>query len=240
MFEGLRDALIWVASWVVDRRLHSEQAFRILFLIAFAVVATLLILYWKDLAFRSSAIRRRFLSGERYAGRYLQALWRNNEVRYSFVDIFYNPRRRGYEVRGRTYTSSGQRLGDFKSAYVRFPSRKDANIEFIWRGSGSAQGFARMTLEDSADHYIQGKGQVITFDVWPRAYPLRFKPLHDHHVREALGVSAPASSREEPDFVKKFHQVFGPSVMEGFGGGAKADAKAEAQPATGTALVVQR
>ena len=76
MFEVIRDALIWIMSWVVDRRLHTEEAFRLLFLIALSVLATLLTIYWKNLAYRSSRIRRRLMPEERYAGRYLQALGR--------------------------------------------------------------------------------------------------------------------------------------------------------------------
>ncbi len=239
MFEVIRDALIWIMSWVLDRRPHGEEAFRLLFLIAFSVLATLLTFYWKDLAYRSSAIRRRLMPEERFAGRYLQAIWRNGEVRYSFVNIFYNAKRRRYEVAGRTYSPAGEELTDFKSAYVLFPSDKDANIEFIWRASNSSQGYTRMTLEDSDEDYIQGDGLVITFDAWPRAYPVRFKHLNDNHVREALGVRSPVDSSEEPDFVRKFHAAFGARVMEGFGGAAKAQAKAEGQPVTEISLVTQ-
>jgi hypothetical protein len=237
--EVIWDALIWIMSWVVDRRLHSEQAFRLLFLIAFSVFATLLALYWKDLAYRSSAIRRRLLPGERFAGRYLQAVWRNGEVRYSFVNIFYNARRRRYEAAGRTYSAAGEKLNDFNSTYVLFPSGKDVDIEFIWRSRNALRGYTRMTLEDSNEDYIQGDGLVITFNAWPRAYPVRFKHLHDHYVRKALGVRSPTSSSEEPDFVRKFHAAFGAHVMEGFGGAAKAEAKAEAQPLEESTLITQ-
>ena len=223
MFEVIAGALIWIMSWVVDRRLHSEQAFRLLFLIAFSIFATWLIIHWKSLAYRSPRIRRRMMPEERYAGRYLQALWRQGEVRYSFVDIFYNPRRRRYEVAGRTYDLAGRELTNFKSGHVFFPSEKDANIEFIWQARNSSEGYTRMTLEGSDEDYIQGDGHIITFDAWPRSYPLQFKHLHDHHVREALGIRSPLNSSEEPDFVRKFHAAFGAQVMESFGGTAKAE-----------------
>ena len=93
--EAIWDALIWIMSWAVDRRLHSDQAFRLLFLIASGVLTTSLAFSWKDLAYRFSAVRRWLMRGERFAGRYLQALWRNGEVRYSFVNIFYNARGAG-------------------------------------------------------------------------------------------------------------------------------------------------
>jgi hypothetical protein len=241
MFEVIRDALVWIMSWVLDRRPHGDEAFRLLFLIAFSVLATWLTIYWRNLAYRSSSIRRRLMPDERYAGRYLQALWRNGELRYSFVHIFYNGKRRRYEVAGRTYSPEGKELADFKSHYVVFPSEKDANIEFIWHASNSSQGYTRMTLEDSDEDYIQGDGLVISFDAWPRAYPVRFKHLHDHHVRKALGVRSPTESSEEPEFVKRFHAAFGEHVMEGFGGAAKAEAKAKAEvrPLTANALVTQ-
>jgi hypothetical protein len=223
--EAIWDSLIWIMSWAVDRRLHSEQALRLLFLMAFSAVVTILALYWKDLAYRSSAIRRRLMRGERYAGRYLQALWRNGEVRYSFVNIFYNARGRRYEVAGRTYSPAGEKLNDFSSTYVLFQSSKDADIEFIWQARNASRGYTRMTLEDSKEDYIQGDGLVITFSSWPRAYPVRFKHLHDHYVRNALGVRSPTTPGEEPDFVRKFHAAFGTHVMEGFGGAAKDEAQ---------------
>ena len=227
MFEAIRDALIWIMSWAVDRRLHSEEALRLLFLVGLSVLATLLVLYWKGVARRSQAFRRKFVPQERYAGRYLQALWCNGELRYSFVRIFYNPRRRRYEIAGRTYSPAGQELTYFDATYVSFPSGKDANIEFIWRAGNSSQGYTRMTLEDSDEDYIQGNGHVISFGAWPRAYPMRFKHLHDHYVREALGVRSPMDSSEAPDFIRKFHAAFGAHVMEGFGGAAKAEAQSQ-------------
>jgi len=209
-----------------------EEAFRFLFVIALSVLATLLILHWKGIAYRSSAIRRRFLRQERYAGRYLQALWRDGEVRYSFLNIFYNPRRRRYEIAGRTYNPAGEQLADFAAAHVFVPAGKDPAIEFIWRASDFLRGFTRMTLEDCDEDYIQGGGVVITFDAWPRAYPVRFKHLLARHVLVALGVRSPIDSSEEPDFVRKFHAAFGASVMEGFGGAAKT----KAQPVTESSL----
>ena len=229
MFEVIRDALVWIMSWVLDRRPHEGEAFRLLFLIGFSVLATWIALYWRDLAYRSHTIRRRLMPEERYAGRYLQALWRQGEVRYSFVNIFYNGRRRRFEIAGRTYSPAGEELTDFQSTYVRFPSEKDANIEFIWHAGKGSRGYTLMTLEDNDEDYIQGDGSVITFGAWPRSYPIRFKHLHDHHVHKALGVRSPANSREEPEFVKKFHAKYGGVVLEGFGGQAKAE-PAAAEP----------
>ncbi len=231
MFEVIRDALIWIMSWVLDRRPHGGEAFRLGFLIAFSVLATWLTIYWKNLAYRSSTIRRRLMPDERYSGRYLQALWRQGEIRYSFVHVFYNARSHRFEVAGRTYNPKGDELGTFQSTYVRFPSEKDANIEFIWRASNNSSGYTRMTLENSDEEYIQGHGSVIVFDGWPKSYPVRFKHLHDHHVREALGVRSPKSSAEEPEFIRKFHASYGERVIEGFGGPEKENAKAAAEPA---------
>ena len=224
MFEFIRDALIWITSWVLDRRPHSGEAFRLLFLIAFSVLATWLAFHWRTFVCRYATVRRRLMPDERYAGRYLQALWRQGEIRYSFVNIFYNWRRRRFEVAGRTYNPAGEVLATFQSANVRFPSGKDANIEFVWRTRDNATGFTRMTLEDSDEDYIQGHGSVITFDGWPKSYPVRFKHLHDQHVRGALGVGSPASSADEPDFIRKFHARYGEHVMEGFGGAGKGQA----------------
>jgi len=43
-----------------------------------------------------------------------------------------------------------------------------------------------------------------------------FKHLHDGHVRQALGISVPAHSSEEPRFIRKFHAKLGDAVREGF------------------------
>lgn len=218
MFEVLRDALIWIMSWVLDRRPHGPEAFRLLFLIAFSIAATALTFYWKDLAYRSSAVRRRLMPEERYAGRYLQAVWRRGELRYSFINIYYNSKRRRFELWGRSYTPDGEEVTAFKSNYVLFPSEKDANIEFIWQAGNGSTGYTRMTLEDGDEDYIQGDGHIMTFAATPEAYPLQFKHLHDGHVREALGVHSPSHASEEPAFVRKFHGMYGARVAEGFAG----------------------
>ncbi len=228
MFEVIRDAFIWVLSWAVDRRLHSEEALRLLFLVGSGVAATLLFLYWRRFACRFHMFRRRLMPEDRYAGRYLQALWRNNELRYSFVTIFYNTRRRDYDVNGRTYSPAGQPLTEYKSTYVILPSRKEGAIEFFWRTPNASQGYTQMTLQESDHDYIQGGGRVVTLDAWPVAYPIRFKHMDDRYVREALGVHSPANASEEPEFIRKFHERFGAQVMEGFGGGAKPQTLAEA------------
>ena len=218
MFEVIHDALIWTTSLVPWRPLGGG-AFRPFFLIALSILAAVLVFSWKGLAYRLPPIRRSLLPEERYAGRYLQALWRKGEVRYSIVRIFYNARRRRYEVTGRTYSTAGRKLSDFKSADVLLPpTGKDGTIEFVWRSGSSSKGYTSMTLEESGDDYIQGDGRVITFGTWPMAYPVLFKLLHDHHVRKALGVRSPIHPAEEPEFVKKFHAAFGENVMEGFGG----------------------
>ena len=50
-------------------------------------------------------------------------------------------------------------------------------------------------------------------------------------------MRSPVNSSEEPEFVKRFHAAFGAHVMEGFGGAAKGEAKAKAQPLMPNALV---
>ncbi len=223
MFEIIRDALIWVMSWVLDRRPHGGEAFRLLFLIAFSVLATWLTFYWKNLAYRYEPIRRRLVPEERFAGRYFQVVWRRGEPRYSFVHIFFNPRRRRHEVEGRSYDPEGKELTDFKSNYVLFPSEKDANIEFIWQANNGSAGYTRMTLEDGDEDYMQGSGHMMTFAAEPEARPLKFKHLHDNHVRSALGVGAPATAADEPEFVRKFHAMYGADVIRSFQGPAKAE-----------------
>lgn len=224
MFEVIREALIWIMSWVLDRRPHGGEAFRLLFLIAFTALATWLSFYWKDLAYRSPTIRRRLLPEERYAGRYLQAVLRGGEVRYSIVNIYFNRTKKRFEVAGRTYGSGGDDLSFFGSHYVIFPSDKDENIEFIWQGRRASAGYTRMTLIGSDEDYIQGDGLVMTFHTQPKVYPIRFKHLHDRFVREALGVHSPVHADEEPEFIRKFHAMYGGAVKEGLSGAERAAA----------------
>jgi hypothetical protein len=224
MFEVISSALIWIMSWVLDRRPHGGEALRLILLILLTGFATWLGLYWRDLAYRSPSIRRRLLPEERYAGRYLQAVWHGGAPRYTIVNIYYNRERKRFEVAGRVYSPAGEELSSFKSSYMLFPSSKDDNIEFVWQGSRSASGYTRMTLEDSDEDYIQGDGLVMTFDAKPKAYPIRFKHLHEHYVREALGVRSPAHPSEEPEFIRKFHAMYGGAVKEGFAAAEKAEA----------------
>jgi hypothetical protein len=216
MFEVIQEALIWIMSWMLDRRPHGGEALRLLLLIAITGVATWLSLYWRDLAYRSSAMRRRLLPEERYAGRYLQAIWRSGKVRYAIVNIYYNGRKRRFEVAGRNYSPAGDEVSSFRSAYVLFPSDSDNFIEFIWQGSGASTGYTRMALEDSDEDYVEGEGHMVTLHARPDTYPIRFKKLHDRYVRPALGVNSPAHPFEEPAFIRKFNKMYGASVEEGF------------------------
>jgi hypothetical protein len=216
MFEVIGEALIWIMSWVLDRRPQGGEAFRLFLLISFTAAATWLTIYWRDLAYRSPTMRRRLLPNERYAGRYLQAVWRGDEVRYAIINIFFNRAKKRFEVAGRTYNSEGDALSAFKSAYVLFPAEKDDNIEFIWQGTRADSGYTRMTVEGGDENYVQGVGFVMRFDAnKPKAYPLRFKHLHDQFVKDALGVHPPVNAAEEPEFVKTFHAMYGEAAKAG-------------------------
>ncbi len=216
MYEVIRGALIWIMSGVLDRQPEGSEALRMLLLALFPGIATWAGVNWRDLAFRSPAIRRTLLPDERYAGRYLQAVWRAGEVRYAIVHIYYNRRKKRFEALGRNYNSSGEEVSSFRSNYMLFPSDKDENIEFIWQGSRAASGYTRMRVESSDEDYIEGDGYVMTFGQKPKTFPILFKHLHDSHVRQALGVSVPVHSSEEPRFIRKFHAKLGDAVREGF------------------------
>lgn len=216
IFEVVREALIWAMSWVLERQPQSGEAFRLFFLILFTGIATALSFYWRDLVYRSPSIRKKLLPDERYAGRYLQAVWRSDEVRYAIIHIYFNRRKRRFEALGRNYNTSGEEISSFKANYMLFPSDKDENIEFIWQGNRAASGYTRMRVETSDEDYIEGDGFVMSFGQNPKAYPLLFKHLHNRHVRQALGVDAPAHAAEEPRFIKKFHAKLGGAVREGF------------------------
>jgi len=227
MFEVMRDALIWLMSWVLDKPPQGGEAFRLLFLIIFSVFATWLSLYWRDLAYRSPMIRRRFKPEERYAGRYFQAVWQKGDLRYAFVNIFFDWRARRYKAAGRAYGADGTELASFSSSYVRFPSEKDAEIEFMWKSNSGVSGYTRQGIEDSDEDLIQGDGLVVHIDGEICSYPMKFKHMHERYVREALGVAAPKDSAQEPNFVRLFNLRYGPIVRAGF----SSPAKAEPEPA---------
>jgi hypothetical protein len=216
MFDVVREALIWLMSWILDRRPHGTEAFRVLSLLVFSVLATWITLYWKDLAYRSPAMRRRLIPDERYAGRYLQAVWRGGAVNYTLVDIYFNPVRKRHEVTGRTYDAAGKSVSAFRSGYMLFPSEKDNNIEFIWQGAGNASGYTRMSIEASQPGFIEGEGFVMTFEAEPKAFPLQFKLLRDDYVRNDLGVPVPRQADEEARFVLLFNAKFGALIKNKF------------------------
>ena len=208
--------LIWAMGLVLDREPQGGEAFRLLLLLLFTGVAAWLSFYWRDLALRSRFLRKRFRPDERYAGRYLQAVYRGGEIRYAIIHIFFNGRKRRFEAHGRAYDSSGKEVSAFQSGHIFFPTDKDENIEFIWGGKRAATGYTRMKVDGPDRDYIEGDGFIITFEQSPKTYPIRFKHLHSGHVRHSLGIDAPAHPSEEPGFIKKFHAELGETVRHGF------------------------
>ena len=164
----------------------------------------------------SPGIRRRLLPEERYAGRYLQAVSREDGVRYAIINIFYNPRRRRYEAAGRVYSPSGDQVSAFKSSTMIFPSDKDGSIEFVWQGNRAASGYTRMRVETEDEDYIEGDGTVQTLGPKPKVFPILFKHLHDAHVRQAIGIGTPLNAAAEPAFVRTFHAQLGDAVKAAF------------------------
>jgi hypothetical protein len=216
MIEVIREALIWAMGWILDRQPEGFEPFRLLLLIIFTGLVTWLSFYWRSFALRSPGIRKRLMPEERYTGKYLQAVNRENGVRYSIVHIYYNPRRRRFEVAGRNYEPSGEKVSAFTSSYLIFPSDKDNTIEFVWKGDRSASGHTLMSVEGEDDGYIEGSGRIQTFGDKPKVMPIRFKHLHNIHVQRALGVAPPLTASQEASFIKKFHARFGDAVIAGF------------------------
>jgi hypothetical protein len=214
--EVVRAALVWSMGFVLEREPQGSEAFRLLFLLLFTGMATWLSFYWRDLALRSEFMRRRLLPGERYAGRYLQAVRRGDEIRYAIIHIFYNARKKRFEAHGRNYNSSGDEVSSFRSKHVLLPPDKDGDIEFIWQGNRAAAGYTCMQRENRDDDYIEGDGYIIAFGQKPKTFPILFKHLHGDHVRKALGTGVPAHPKEEPGFVRKFHAELGEAVRHGF------------------------
>ena len=216
ILEVIRTALIWAMGLILDREPQGGEALRLFSLLVFTGVATWLTFYWRDLALRWRIFRRRLLPGERYAGRYLQAVRRGEEIRYVIVHIFYNIKKGRFEAHGRTYNASGEEISAFRSKHVLLPTEKDGDIEFIWQGNRAAAGYTYMKRENRDDGYIEGDGYIIAFGEKPKTFPILFKYLHGGHVQEALGIDVPEHPKQEPGFIRKFHAELGEFVRHGF------------------------
>jgi len=217
MIDVIREALIWLVGWVLEREPQGLEPFRLLLLILSTGLVTWLSFYWRSLALRSPTLRKRMMPEERYAGRYLQAVDRENGLRYSVVSIFYNPRRRRFEASGRNYEPSGEKVSSFTSNYLIFPSGGENAIQFVWKGDRAASGHTLMTVEnEEEDGYVEGSGRIQIFGDRPKVLPIRFKHLHVTHVQSALGIAPPMHAAEEPAFIKTFHAQIGKAVKAGF------------------------
>jgi hypothetical protein len=222
MPDVIRDALIWPASWVLDRPPQIGEAIRLLLLVIFAGLAVFLGLSWREIACRIfPVLRPRILPGLRYTGRFLQATRYGDEVRYAIVSIAYDRRRNLFDIAGRNYTSSGEALSSFKSSQMILSPDREQTIEFIWQARRRASGYTRMTVDASNEGFLEGDGLVVTLSTKPKAFPLLFKQLHDRYVWHALGMGPPANAGEEPAFIRAFHAKLGPAVMQGFGADAE-------------------
>jgi hypothetical protein len=216
ILEFIQTVLLWAMGLVLDREPQPEEAYRLLFLILVTVGVTWLTFYWRDAATRWQMLRKRLLPDERYAGQYLQAVQRGEEIRYAIVHIFYHTGRRRFEAAGRSYNRSGEEISSFQSHHVLFPAENDENLEFIWQGRRAAVGYTCMKVENQEGDYIEGSGYAIAFGPKPKTYPILFKRLDGGGVREALGVSAPAHLKDESGFIQKFHAKLGDKVRQSF------------------------
>src|SRR5579883_3264912 len=175
MFEIIGQFIIWLTSFVLDRTPEGNEPFRLFALLLSTIIATGAALYWREIAYRSPIVRRRLLPNDQYSGRYLQAVLHEGEVRYAIVNIFYNLKKKRFEVAGRAYAPDGTDLSTFSSIYVLFPSDKDSNIEFIWQGrqsisANSLGGYTKMSVESNDDDYIEGTGIIMVFGAEPKIY----------------------------------------------------------------------
>jgi hypothetical protein len=217
MLEVIRDALIWLASFILDRPPQIGEAIRLILLAVSAGLAVFLGFFWREIACRIfPGFRRRILPELRYSGRFLQAIRHGDEVRYAIVSIAYDRRRKLFDIAGRNYTSSGEALSSIKSSQMILSPDREQTIEFIWQARRRTSGYTRMTVEASNEGFLEGDGLVVTLGLKPKAFPLLFKELHDRYVWHALEIGPPANAGEEPAFIRAFHAKLGPAVMEGF------------------------
>jgi len=217
MLDLILDALMWPASWVLNRPPEIGEAIRLLLLVIFTGLAVLAGISWREIACRIlPGLRGTILPELRYTGRFLQAIRQGDEIRYAIVSIVYDRRRNLFDIAGRNYTPSGEALSSFKSSQMILSPERERTIEFIWQARRWTSGYTKMRVETSHEGFLEGDGLVVILSAKPKAFPLLFKELHDRYVRQALEIAPPANAGEEPAFIQAFHAKLGPSVMEGF------------------------
>jgi hypothetical protein len=217
MLDVIRDPLIWLASFILDRQPQIGEAIRLFLLAIFAWLAAFASFYWREIAWQIfPGLRGRILPELRYTGRFLQATRHGDEIRYAIVSIAYNRRRRLFEIAGRNYTPLGEALSSFKSNQMILSPDREQTIEFIWQARRRTSGYTRMSVDASHEGFLEGDGLLVTLGTRPKAFPLLFKQLHDRHVLHALEIGPPANIGEEPAFIRAFHTKLGEAVMEGF------------------------
>jgi hypothetical protein len=222
MLDVIRDALIWLASWVLDRPPQIGEAIRLFLLTIFAGLAVFAGFSWREIACRIfPSLRSRILPELRYTGRFLQAIRHGDEIRYAIVSIAYDRRKRLFEIAGRNYNPSGEALSSFKSNQMIFSPDRGDTIEFIWQARRRTSGYTRMRVEATNEGFLEGDGLVVTLGAKPKAFPLLFKQLHDRYVWHALEIGPPANAGEEPAFIRAFHAKLGEAVLEGFAADAE-------------------
>jgi hypothetical protein len=209
-------ALVWALGLLLGREPQGGEAFRLLLLLVLAGFAGRLSYYWRGLPYRSRFLRGRLLPAERYAGQYIQAIQRGEAIRYAIVRISYIARAGCFEAEGRSYHPSGEEVSSFRSAFVFLPSDKCGEIEYVWEGSRAASGYTFMKIGSEDEGLAEGEGYINTFGRPPESFPLLFKQLEDAALRESLGMGAPAHRKEEPGFVRNFHEKYGSAVAQGF------------------------
>jgi hypothetical protein len=222
MLDVIRDALIWLASWILDRPAQLGEAIRLVLLAIFAGLAVFLGFSWREIAcWIFPGLRLRILPELRYTGRFLQAIRHGDEVRYAIVSIAYDRRKKLFDIAGRNYAPSGEALSSFKSSQMILSPDREQTIEFIWQTRRRTSGYTRMTIEASNEGFLEGDGLLVTLGTKPKAFPLLFKELHDRYVWHALEIGPPASAGEEPAFIRAFHTKLGQAVMDGFAADAE-------------------
>jgi hypothetical protein len=222
MLDVIRDALIWLAAWVLDRPPQLGEAIRLVLLAILAGLAVFLGLSWREIACRIfPGLRARILPELRFTGRFLQAIRQGDELRYAIVSIAYDRRRRLFDIAGRNYTPMGEALSSFKSSQMILSPDREQTIEFIWQARRRTSGYTRMTVEASNEGFLEGDGLLVTLGTKPKSFPLLFKELHDRYVRRALEIGPPATPGEEPAFIRAFHAKLGQAVLDGFAADAE-------------------
>lgn len=206
MVDSLFGWLLEFISHLVGNNLESDGAFRILLLLALAVLFTVLTYNWKAILHQVPIARRLLGVNERIVGSFIQPIY-NSELglRYTIIYIEYVGRKNGYKIVGRSYDKEGSFFATFDSEYHKL--RNENVLEYVWSGREqsapiklSGYTWCKFHLLESGA-YLKGRGFSIDFAAETRTNSLLLEKVTVNPANESSVVVK--YHRENEDRVKR-------------------------------------